>query len=436
MSKVNRSVVRVQAYARDKVVNMERHNERKNEHYGNGDVDLGRGDMNVHFKKCDGTYLQVFDKMLVDGSISTRGQKKDGSSDILNELIFDVNTEYFERMGEEKGIGGYEYAKSFFEEAYRMAVKEAGGEQYVLSAVMHADERNKALSEKLGRDVYHYHLHVIFIPVVKKEVKWTTRCKDPELIGTVKEVINQVSNSKKWLSDYETDENGKKRLVYSFSLLQDRYHDHMKAAGFTGFERGERGSTAEHLDVLDYKIKQDEARAAAIAEVVEERQETAAGLDKSIKSKEQTAAKLDEKAVKKKKQLDSLEKKTAVKSEESATFAEIDAMAKPALLGGNLQISAADWKKVSGLAKEGVKSKGVIAELKSKIAKLIDDLDWYKKRHEKYEGKNITDQMKYFEALQRAPRRLAEVVADIMCNPPENLTEKERTTSKKQDLGR
>jgi hypothetical protein len=27
---------------------------------------------------------------------------------------------------------------------------------------MHADERNKALSDQLGRDIYHYHLHVIY----------------------------------------------------------------------------------------------------------------------------------------------------------------------------------------------------------------------------------------------------------------------------------
>jgi hypothetical protein len=427
---------------------MERHNERKNEHYGNGDVDLSRAEMNVHFKRCDGTYLQAFDNMLADGTVSTKGLKKDGSSNILNELIFDVNTEYFEENG------GYEYAKSFFDEAYRMAAKEAGGEQFVLSAVMHADERNKALSEKLGRDVYHYHLHVIFIPVVQKEVKWTTRCKDPALVGTVKEVINQVSNSKKWQSGYENGDNGKKRLVYSYSLLQDRYHDHMKEAGFTGFVRGEKGSTAEHLDVLDYKIKQDVARAETLADVVMERQEAVgkltaavdekqqtaitldtsigekeqatAKLDKAIIAKEQTAAKLDERAEKKQKQLESLDKKTAVRKEEAATFAEIDAMAKPSVLSANLQISPADWKKVSALAKEGVKSKGIIAELKSKVAKLLENLGWYKKRLEKYEGKGITDQMRYFEARERAPGRLADTVADIMRMPPEMQADKER----------
>ena len=45
-----------------------------------------------------------------------------------------------------------------------------GGEQYILSAVMHADEHNRAMSEALGEDVYHYHLHVVYIPVVEKQI--------------------------------------------------------------------------------------------------------------------------------------------------------------------------------------------------------------------------------------------------------------------------
>ena len=36
----------------------------------------------------------------------------------------------------------------------------------------------------------------------------------------------------------------------------------MKDAGFEGFDRGERGSTAENLTSLGYKIQQDEKRLA------------------------------------------------------------------------------------------------------------------------------------------------------------------------------
>ncbi len=71
-----------------------------------------------------------------------------------------------------------------------------GGEQYILSAVMHADERNRAMSEGLGEDIiYHYHLHVVYVPVVEKQVLWTKRCKSKSLVGTVKETIMLVSMS-------------------------------------------------------------------------------------------------------------------------------------------------------------------------------------------------------------------------------------------------
>ena len=35
-------------------------------------------------------------------------------------------------------------AKQFYADAYKAAVEIVGGEQYILSAVMHADERNRA----------------------------------------------------------------------------------------------------------------------------------------------------------------------------------------------------------------------------------------------------------------------------------------------------
>ncbi len=57
------------------------------------------------------------------------------------------------------------------------------------------------MSEALGEDVYHYHLHVVYIPVVEKQILWSKRCKDEALRGTVKETITQVSRSKKWDSN-------------------------------------------------------------------------------------------------------------------------------------------------------------------------------------------------------------------------------------------
>ena len=158
IAKTDRCVVRNQAYRRGEFNIRERHNERKNESYGNGDILPERSHLNVHFKSCNGTYEQEFNRMVDAGTVSLRGLKPDAK--VFDELVFDVNSAYFEERG------GYDYAKQFFTEAYNLAVKEAGGEQYILSAVLHADERNKALSEQHGRDIFHYHLHVVYLPVV------------------------------------------------------------------------------------------------------------------------------------------------------------------------------------------------------------------------------------------------------------------------------
>ena len=416
MSKTDRSVVRNAGYRKTEFSIRERHNERKNESYLNGDIMPDRAALNVNFKTCNGTYEEEFNRMVEDGTISLRGLETNAK--VFNELVFDVNTAYFDRNG------GYEYAKSFFAEAYNYAVEEIGGEQYVLSAVMHADERNKAESERLGHDVFHYHLHMVYVPVVDKEVKWTKRCKDPELVGKVKEVIKQVSSSKKW--PRFKDENGK--WINSYSLLQDRYHDHMKAMGYTDFERGRRGSSAEHLNVLEYKATQEAKRAEKMSVVADEKQELATALDTAINSKQQTVTTLDKKAEQKKKQLDSLEKKTNFVKADAVIFSEIDRVGEKKTITGNISITPTDWKTVSNLAKEGIQSRSIITNLKSKISGFLHKIAGLEKRLETFDGKGITDNMRYYEARARAPQRMSEMIADIMRKPPEKQ-EHERIAS-------
>ena len=230
------------------------------------DIVPEREGMNVHFKTPTADYTAMFDQMVADGTISIRGLKADAEK--FGELIFDVNSAYFYNNG------GYEFAKQFYAEAYKSAIEIVGGEQYILSAVMHADERNRAMSEVLGQDVYHYHLHVVYISVVEKEILWSKRCKDEALRGTLKERIMQVSMGKKWASEPALDENGqelrsksgKPVLKKSYSVLQDNFFNHMRTAGYTDFERGERGSSEEHLTVTQFKVEREQERRAYLAE--------------------------------------------------------------------------------------------------------------------------------------------------------------------------
>lgn len=257
---VDRTVALNRAMDAGDVNRAQGHNERQNESYGNFDVVLDRMPMNIHFKAPTGDYTDIFDQMVADGIISTRGLKPDATH--FCELLLDVNTAYFDNHG------GYDFAKQFYADAYKAAVDIVGGEQYILSAVMHADERNRPMSESLGRDVYHYHLHVVYVPVVEKQVLWSKRCKEPALVGTVKETIMQVSCSKKWASAPVLDDQGqplktatgKPILKKSYSVLQDDFFHVMRSAGYTDVERGERGSTEEHLSVTQFKVQQEQQR--------------------------------------------------------------------------------------------------------------------------------------------------------------------------------
>ncbi len=374
------AVVRNSSYQRNNFSLRERHNERKNEEYANPDIMKERSNLNIHYKTCDGTYTQAFDKLLEDGVISTRGLKTD--TDVFCEFVFDVNTAYFEENG------GYEYARDFFAEAYQMAVKEAGDERYILSAVLHADERNKGLSEATGHDVFHYHLHVVYIPVVEKEILWSKRCKDPALRGTVREVIHQVSRSKKWAYPEAVDEqgnpilgkNGKPVRIPSYSLLQDRFYEHMREAGFEGFERGKRGSTAQHLSVLDYKIQKDT----------------------------ETLERTDRQVAVQQKKLEQVSETLTVERQVNMTFHELDNVCKRTLFG-KIELPEKEYRKVIDLAREDVLSRGVIADLTRKLQDVKSQLARldaaYDRLHEQTRD--------FFRAVKLAPQRVKELFADI-----------------------
>lgn len=81
-------------------------------------VDLSQTPNNVYYKQCDITLNEKVKEMVANGEISLRGLKKDAK--IFDELVFDINSEYFEQNG------GYEFAKEFYEKAFHFAEQEMG----------------------------------------------------------------------------------------------------------------------------------------------------------------------------------------------------------------------------------------------------------------------------------------------------------------------
>ena len=396
MDKTNYSVARVETYTRASIVKAERHNERKNESYSNMNVDLTQTPNNVHYKKCKTTYNEKLKEMIDDGEISLRGLKDNAT--VFDEIIFDINSDYFEQNG------GYTFAKGFYEKAFHFAEREMGADN-IISAVMHADEINTALSEEYGKPIYHYHLHVIAIPVVTKEIKWTKRCKEKSLIGTTKEIINQVSHSKKWKSEQAKDlqgnplydEKGKPILIKSYSLLQDRFFQYMSDSGYRGFIRGIKGSTQEHLTDLKFKIKKETEKLEKITNSVDEKQ---SNFDNYMQYD---------------KQIDDISN-----SDKQKKFSK------------KIELEPNDYETLTKYAKKGIVADKEIYERDTRIENLRNTVNrWI----EKYDA--LVEKTKdYFHAIKLAPQRVADFFKNLFDKEKQDELERQRIEQEKIEAER
>ena len=405
------------------VAKVQEHNEREKDSYSNQDIVPERTSLNVHFKAPTDDYVKMFEQMEQDGVISTRGLKPDAIK--YGELVFDVNSAYF------YNYGGYEFAKQFYADAYKAAAEIVGGEQYILSAVMHADERNRAMSEALGEDVYHYHLHVVYIPVVEKQILWSKRCKDEALRGTVKEVITQVSRSKKWESKPVLDEDGnpmlnargKKILRSSYSVLQDDFFHFMRVAGYTDLERGERGSTEEHLTVTQFKVQAEQQRLEAVTGQV-------AQAEQNLEDAKAATAK-------QKKKLESLQKETKAAKTIALTVQDIEVMGKKATFGNNITLTPDECRTLKDYAVSSFAEKAEKIKYKQKFEQAEKSAKTWKQRydalHEQYQELKKKAQP-FLDALEIASERVRAFL-DVVLSRGKETQEHEHTARKRgQDM--
>ena len=384
MDKTNYSVARVQTYTRASIQKAERHNERKNKSYSNMNVDLTQTPNNVYYKRCEKTYNQRLKEMIENGYLSLRGLKDNAK--VFDEIIFDINSDYFEQNG------GYEFAKEFYEKAFNFAEKEMGANN-IISAVMHADEINTALTEEYKKPIYHYHLHVIAIPVVEKEIKWTKRCKDKSLIGTTKEIINQVSHSKKWKSEHATDlqgnplynEKGKAILIKSYSLLQDRFFEYMSDSGYKGFIRGIKGSTTKHLTDLEFKIKKEKENLDKITNKVNEKQNNLENIMQYDKKLE-----------------------------------DVSSLGKQKKFSKKIELEQKDYDNLVNYAKKGIIADKEIYERDVRISNLRNALN---KLQDKYD--DLVEKTKdFFHAIKLAPQKVTDLFKGLFNKEKEELERK------------
>ena len=401
---IDRTSVRNLAVSDKAVGNTQQHNEREKDSYRNPDIIPQRTAWNIHFKKPTASYTDLFAQLETAGTISTRGLKPDATH--YCELVFDVNSAYFDNHG------GYEFAKQFYEDAYQAAVQIVGGEQYILSAVMHADEINRAMTEALGREVYHYHLHVVYVPVVEKQILWSKRCKDKALVGTVKETVMQVSRSKKWASKPLLDEsgkpvlqkNGKPILKKSYSVLQDNFFNFMRAAGYTDIERGERGSTEEHLTVTQFKVQREQERLGSLSAQIDQKEQHLTQTSKALSKKE--------------KELAIVQKKTVITKDALIHAQDVESLGKRTLLG-NYSLTEDELSSLKKQAAHGYVVDVENRQLKQQLAAAKRDCAEWQTRYRDLRN----DVQPYLDAMRHAPERVRNFFENLLARKPERTAD-------------
>ena len=233
-----------------------------------------------------------------------------------------------------------------------------------------------------------------------KEVKWTKRCKDKSLVGTTKEIINQVSHSKKWKSEQVLDNQGKpvydKKgnavLIKSYSLLQDRFFKYMSDSGYKDFIRGVKGSNQEHLDDLQFKIKKDTERLEKITNKVEEKE-----------SSYNSYLKYD-------KQIE-----------------DIANLGKQKKFSKKIELQQEDYENLTEYAKKGIVADKEIYELNNRIDNLRSAVDKWKSLYD-----DIVEKTKdYFHAIKLAPQKVANFFKSLFDKEKQDELERQRLEQEK-----
>ena len=200
------AIIRNENYKMGQLGLIYRHNERKNTNYSNKDINKQNSIKNYSIKSINTSYQKAFKNLKEQYNL--KGQIKKVSN-VMCELIITSDKNFFDLIGENE-------TKRYFQIAYNFVANYKGlGEKYILSAKVHMDESTP-------------HLHLVFVPVVRKLDKKSGK------------TVNKIACSEYW--------KGKD----SYKQLQDNFYQYIVDNGFN-LERG-KTRDVEHLSTE--KLKQ------------------------------------------------------------------------------------------------------------------------------------------------------------------------------------
>jgi len=216
---------------------------------------------------------------------------------------------------------------------------------------------------------------------------------------------------------------GKKILKSSYSVLQDDFFNFMQNAGYTDVERGERGSTEEHLTVTQFKVQAEQQRLEAVTGQV-------AQAEQSLE---------DAKAAteKQKKKLEALQKETKTAKALALTAQEIESMGKKNALTGNITLTQDECRTLKDYAISSFAEKAEKIKYKQKFEQAEKSAKTWKQRydalHEQYQELKKKAQP-FLDALEIASERVRAFLDVVLSRGKETQEHKQSARRRGHDM--
>ena len=206
-------------------------------------------------------------------------------------------------------------------------------------------------------------------------------------------------------------------------MLQDDFFNFMRAAGYTDVERGERGSTEEHLTVTQFKVQAEQQRLEAVTGQV-------AQAEQSLE---------DAKAAteKQKKKLEALQKETKAAKAIALTVQDIEAMGKKATFGNNITLTPDECDTLKRYATNGILFHAENERLKGKLESAQKSASIWKQRCEEANKKYQELKQKaqpFLDALEIASEKVRAFINSILARGKETQEHKAPARTRGQDM--
>ena len=192
---------------------------------------------------------------------------------------------------------------------------------------------------------------------------------------------------------------------------------------YTDVERGERGSTEEHLTVTQFKLQAEQHRLETVTGQVEQAEQSLADAKAATE--------------KQKKKLEALQKETKAAKTIALTVQDIEEMGKKNALTGNVSLTPDQCDTLKRYAVNGIIANADNKRLKEKLASAEKTISIWKQRYEAVNEKYMELKQKaqpFLDAIEIASERVWAFVHAILARGKETQEHKHPARKRRQDM--